>query len=43
MNDMATLGMKTRAMWHQTSKHLAHGRPSIMLLSCMIIVVGELA
>ena len=42
-NDMVTLGMKTRAMWHQTSGHLAHGRPSVMFLSCMIIVVGELA
>ena len=43
MNDMATLGMKTHAMWHQTSGHLAHGRLSAMFLSCMIIVVGDLA
>ena len=43
MNDRMTLGMKTRAMWHQTSGHLAHGRPNVMFLSCMIIVVGESA
>ena len=42
-NDMATLGMKTHAMWHQTSGHLAHGRLSVMFLAFMIIVVGELA
>ena len=43
MNDMVTLSMKTHAMWHQTSGHLAHGRPNVMFLYCMIIVVGELA
>ena len=40
---MATLDIKTCAMWHQKSGHLAHGRPSVMFLSCMIIVAGELA
>ena len=40
---MVTLGMKTPAMWNHTSGHLAQERPSVMFLSCMIVVVGELA
>ena len=29
---MVTRGKKACAMWHQTSGHLAHGKPSFMTL-----------
>ena len=31
MNDMATHGTRTRAMWHQTNEHLAHGKQSVIM------------
>ena len=31
MNDMATHGMRTCAMWHQTNEQLEHGKPSVII------------
>ena len=30
-NDTTTHGTRTRAMWHQTNEHLAHGKLSVIM------------